>query len=82
MTGDIDYEKSIDYLSIDNSSILTLRPLLYGYVLEIGCQSLSVETEESALKLITYYLNNKIECIKAYRNNTLNFLVKEVLNKK
>lgn len=54
---------------------------LYGYSIQIGCQSLSVSTAEEVTKIVIYYLSNKVECLKAYAegNGKLEELVKQVL---
>lgn len=54
---------------------------IYGYSIQIGCQSLSVSTAEEVTKIVSYYLSNKAESFKAYAegNGKLEELVKQVL---
>ena len=72
----------IDHVTGEESFNIEVRPELYGYTLNIGCQRLSLESEKSVLKIITYYLENKVECYKAYHNGKLKDLVKTVLKQK
>lgn len=52
---------------------------VYGYRVDVGCQQLSVSTSEEAIKIVSYYLSNRMECIKAYAENRLEQLVNIVL---
>lgn len=58
---------------------ITINQGLYGYQVSVGCQHLSVSTSEEAIKIVSYYLANPKECIKAYAENRLEELVNTVL---
>jgi hypothetical protein len=54
---------------------------LTGYSLRVGCQSLYFDNPSNLGMLISYYYANKVKCIRAYRDNKLKELVKQVLYK-
>ena len=48
---------------------VNIRPLNSGYLVNVGCQSVSVETTESLLKALGEYLNNPSEFERAWNKN-------------
>lgn len=77
-----EFRSPSDHITVEDAYNIEMRPELYGYTLNIGCQRLALESEDSALKIINYYLKNKVECIKAYHKGALKDLVKTVLKNK
>lgn len=37
---------------------ITIKPLDYGFIVKVGCQSFAMETKETVVEKLTTYLNN------------------------
>lgn len=48
---------------------VNIRPLSSGYLVNVGCQSVAVETTETLLKTLGEYLNNPSEFERAWNRN-------------
>lgn len=46
-----------------------IRPLNSGYLVNVGCQSVAVETTETLLKALDEYLNNPLQFERNWNKN-------------
>ena len=50
---------------------VTFNTLDYGYVVQVGCKSFAITSKELLIKLLTQYINNPRELVKAFNEGTL-----------
>lgn len=55
----------------DKNWSVTFNTLDYGYVVNVGCKSFAITSKELLIKLLTQYINNPRELVKAFNEGTL-----------
>ena len=65
------YEGDIQNEAYSSNSLreVNIKPLNSGYLVNVGCQSVAVETTETLLKALGEYLNNPTGFERAWNNN-------------
>lgn len=65
------YEGEVQDEAYSSSSLreVHIKPLNSGYLVNVGCQSVAVETTETLLKTLGEYLNNPSEFERAWNRN-------------
>lgn len=65
--GEIPREDTTSLYKLDdirNSKIskeINIRPLDYGFIINVGCQTVAIESKQDLIKYLTEYIQNPLE---------------------